>query len=102
MVEHGVDGSGSHSVSNLRSQTVRDRSNFLLFMVSPLELTDCQGNFICSNQYPNSIFSDQPIALLSQKRDIESVTTLKSFLNPKIDELVSTGFENESGLVNNN
>ncbi|KAI6650778.1 hypothetical protein LOD99_7829 [Oopsacas minuta] len=99
MVKHGVDGLESHSVPNLRSQIARDRSHFLLFMVSPLELKDYQGNFIWSNQYPNSRFSNQPIALLSQKENIESVTTLMNFLNLQIDE--TRVIENESGLVNN-
>ncbi|KAI6656160.1 hypothetical protein LOD99_1493 [Oopsacas minuta] len=43
MVKHGVDGSESHSVSNLRSQTARDHPPFFLLMVSPLELKDREG-----------------------------------------------------------
>ncbi|KAI6652498.1 hypothetical protein LOD99_7512 [Oopsacas minuta] len=69
-------------------------------MLSPQELKDCQGNIIWSNQYLNSRFSNHPIVLLFQKENIESVTSLMNFLNPHIDELISTSFENESGHVN--
>ena len=63
-------------------------------------MKDHKGQIIWSNQHPNSRLTNQPIALLYEKENIKTVTELMNFLNPQIDELMSNGFENETGHIN--
>ena len=100
IIKHGLDGSGNHSSSNLMSGVNIGRSNFIVFMVSPLKVFDRFGNILWENKHPNSCFSNQPIALISQKETIDSVMQLNKLLNPEIVLLNESGFDYQQGHVN--
>ena len=77
-----------------------DRSNFIVFMVSPLKVSDRFGNILWENKHPNSCFSNQPIDLISQKETIDSVMQLNKLLNPEIVSVNDSGLDYQHGHVN--
>ena len=99
-IKHGLDGSGNYSSSNLLSNLNIDRSQFIIFMVSPLKVSDRFGNVLWENRHPNSPFSNQPVAPICQKENIDSVTELCNLINPEISSLHSNGFDHTNGQIN--
>ncbi|KAI6660604.1 hypothetical protein LOD99_10381 [Oopsacas minuta] len=71
-LKHGLDGSGSHSSPGLLSALNIDRSSYIVFMVSPIQVIDRFGNVLWENRHPNSCFSNQPVALICQKETIDT------------------------------
>ena len=68
-------------------------------MVSPLKVSDRFGNVLWENRHPNSPFSNQPVALICQKENIDSVTELCNLINPEISSLHSNGFDYRNGQI---
>ena len=99
-IKHGLDGSGNHSAPNLMSEVNLDCSNFIVFMVSPLQISDRFGNIIWENRHPNSCFSNQPVALICEKETIDSVMELNRLINPEIVSLNEKGVNYVNGQVN--
>ena len=99
-IKHGLYGSGNHSSSNLLSNLNIDRSHFIIFMVSPLKVSDRFGNVLWENRHPNSPFSNQPVALICQKENIDSVTELCNLINPKLVHFTTMGLFYTNGQIN--
>ena len=99
-IKHGLDGSGNHSAPNLMSEVNLDRSNFIVFMVSPLQISDRFVNILWENRHPNSCFSNQPVALICEKETIDSVMELNRLINPEIVSLNDKGVNSVNGQVN--
>ena len=100
IIKHGLDGSGSHSSPHLMSEVNMDRSNYIVFMVSPLQILDRFGNVLWENRHPNSCFSNQPVALICQKETIDTVMELSKLINPEIASLNENGIDYLNGHVN--
>ena len=77
-----------------------DRTNYIVFMVSPLQILDRFGNVLWENRHPNSCFSNQPVALICQKETIDTVMELSKLINPEIASLNENGIDYLNGHVN--
>ncbi|KAI6658842.1 hypothetical protein LOD99_15167 [Oopsacas minuta] len=98
-IKHRLDGSGPHSSPGLLSDLNIDRSNYIVFMVSPLQVIDQFGNVLWEKTHPNSCFSNQPVALICQKETIDTVIELSKSLNPEIISLNENCFDRLNGHV---